>query len=60
MIIVSSTDNKYLGYEVKEFNIGVTNVELEDYTFEVQIINTLENGNLIVGNSNYQFELSQE
>ena len=59
MVIVSSTDNKYLGYEVKEINIGDT-VELEDYTFEVQIIHELENGNLIVGNSNYQFELSQE
>ena len=59
MIIVSSTDNKYLGYEVKEINIGDT-VELENITFEVQFIRTLDNGNLIVGNPNYQFELSQE
>ena len=45
--------------EVPEINIGDT-VALEDYTFEVQFIRRLENGSLLVGNPNYQFELSQE
>lgn len=59
MKVISSTDNKYLGMEVPEINIGDT-VALEDYTFEVQFIRRLENGSLLVGNPNYQFELSQE
>ena len=56
MRVISSTDNKYLGYEVQEIKVGDI-IELEDYTFEVQFIRRLENGSLLVGNPNYQFEL---
>jgi hypothetical protein len=59
MKVISSTDNKYLGMQVPEISVGDT-VALKDYTFEVQFIRMLENGNLLVGNPNYQFELSQE
>lgn len=59
MKVVSSTDNKYLGMEVQEIKLGKS-ITLENITFEVQFIRSLENGNLIVGNPNYQFEISKE
>ena len=59
MRVISSTDNKYLGYEVQEIKVGDI-IELDTYTFEVQFVHTLADGNICVGNTNYQFELSQE
>ena len=59
MKVISSTDNKYLGMEVPEVNIGDL-VELEGYQFEVQFIHQLSNGHICFGNTNYQFEISQE
>ena len=59
MKVISSTDNKYLGMEVPTIKIGDV-VELEGYTFEVQFIHELSNGHVCFGNTNYQFEISQE
>jgi DNA-dependent RNA polymerase auxiliary subunit epsilon len=59
MKVISSSDNKYLGMEVPEINIGDI-VELEGYQFEVQFIHQLSNGHVCFGNPNYQFEISQE
>ena len=59
MKVISSTDNKYLGMEVPNIQIGDI-VELEGYQFEVQFIHELSNGNVCFGNTNYQFEISQE
>ena len=45
--------------EVPEINLGDI-VDLNGYQFEVQFIHQLSNGNVCFGNTNYQFEISQE
>lgn len=59
MKVISSTDNKYLGMEVPQIKVGDV-VQLQNYEFEVQFIHELSNGNTCFGNTNYQFEISQE
>lgn len=59
MKVISSTDNKYLGMEVPQIKVGDV-VQLQNYEFEVQFIHELSNGHICFGNTNYQFEISQE
>ena len=59
MKITSSSDNKYIGMEVPDIQIGDT-IKLEYYTFTVQFRTILDDGGVRVGNPNYQIEISQE
>lgn len=58
MRIATSTDNKYLGKEIDPPVIGAI-INLDGFQFEVQFIHPLENGNVCVGNTNYQFEIKE-
>lgn len=59
MIIVRSTDNKYLGNELPGSITKGDEVFLGDFVFEVEFVRLLENGNLNIGNVNYQLELEE-
>jgi DNA-dependent RNA polymerase auxiliary subunit epsilon len=59
MRVISSTDNKYLGMEVPQIKVGDI-VQLNGYEFEVTFVHQLSNGHVCFGNTNYQFEISQE
>lgn len=59
MIIVRSTDNKYLGTELPGSIAQGDEVLLGDFVFEVEFIRPLENGNLNIGNVNYQIEIKE-
>jgi hypothetical protein len=55
MIIVRTTDNRHLGHAVPALNTGDT-LELDGFLFEVQTVSTLESGNTLLSNPNYQLE----
>lgn len=55
MKILKSTDNKHLGREIQGINKGDC-IDLDGFTFEVQNVSTLENGNIVLSNPNYQLE----
>jgi hypothetical protein len=55
MRIVKTTDGLHLGHVLPTLNKG-DSAEIDDFTFEVQQIATLENGNLLLSNPNYQLE----
>lgn len=55
MRIVTTTDGRHLGTEVPVVNIG-DSIDLDGFSFEVQEIKTLENGNTRLSNFNYQLE----
>ena len=59
MRVITTTDNKYLGMQVPTPTIGDT-FTLDGCQFNIEFIHALANGDLCVGNNNYQFELSQE
>lgn len=60
MKVISSTDNKYLGNEISD-NVSLGEViSLGDFSFEVQRIQKLENGDVILSNPNYQLIIEQE
>ena len=57
MIIISSTDSKYIGTEVSDsIKVGDL-VSLGDFQLEVQFVRQLENGRICVGFPNYQIVL---
>lgn len=54
MVIIASTDNKYLGKEInQQLEIGQT-VQLDDFIFSISKINKLDNGLYCFSNPNYQ------
>jgi hypothetical protein len=55
MRIVRTTDGRHLGKDLASVNIG-DSIDLAGFLFEVQEIKTLENGNLLLSNFNYQLE----
>jgi hypothetical protein len=55
MRVVRSTDRQHIGTVIPVVNKGDI-VELDGFTFEVQQIETLENGNTLFSNPNYQLE----
>jgi hypothetical protein len=62
MRIVRTTDNKHLGRTllnasgpVLALNTGDT-ILIDGFNFEVQHITTLDNGNILLSNPNYQLE----
>ena len=59
MVIVRSTDNKYLGTEVPGSVQKGDLISLGDFVFEVDFVRTLENGNITIGNVNYQLEIKE-
>ncbi len=59
MFIISSTDYKYLGKEIqKSIKIGDI-IQFDDFELDVQFIKNLENGNVAIGNFNYQLECKE-
>ena len=58
MKIISSTDNKYIGMDIPEVNKG-DNLTLIDFTFNVEFKRTLENGNISLGNQNFQLQCEE-
>lgn len=57
MIVVSTTDHKYIGTEILgDFQVGDL-ITLGDFSFEITFSRTLENGHLTIGSPNYQIEL---
>lgn len=55
MKIIKSTDNKNLGKEIPSINKGDC-IDLDGFTFEVQFVSELPNGNKVLSNPNYQLE----
>lgn len=53
MVIIASTDNKYLGKEINHLEVGDT-IQLDDFVFNVSKINVLESGLICFSNPNYQ------
>lgn len=58
MRIIRTTDGRHLGLVIPVVNIGQS-IDLNGFTFDVQQITTLENGNLLLSNPNYQLECEQ-
>jgi hypothetical protein len=58
MRVTRSTDGQHLGTVIPVVNRGES-VELDGFTFEVQQIATLENGNTLLSNFNYQLECEE-
>lgn len=59
MIVVSSTDGKYVGAEIeKDIKVGDT-ITFDDVEIPVQYIFHLENGNIRLGSPNYQLEIEE-
>jgi hypothetical protein len=59
MKVISTTDNKYLGEEIAS-NVKVgDNISINDVSINIQFIFTLENGNICIGNTNYQLECKE-
>ena len=59
MQVTASTDNKYTGKEVQPDLLLGQMIALGDFQFEIQYIRRLENGNIAVGNTNYQIECKE-
>lgn len=59
MRVMITTDNKYLGMEIPNEITPGDSISLGDFSLEVQFVHRLENGNLCVGNSNYQLECEE-
>lgn len=53
MRIISSTDNRYLGQVIPDVNTGDT-VDLGGFNFYVEVKRTLETGQILLSNVNYQ------
>ena len=58
MKIISSTDNKYIGMDIPEVSKGDT-ITLLDFQFYVEFKRTLENGNITLGNQNFQLQCEE-
>ena len=58
MRIVRTTDGRYLGLEIEALNSGDT-LELAGFIFEAQFVKSLENGNTLFSNPNYQIECEE-
>ena len=58
MRIVRTTDGQHLGVEIQGVNRGDV-IDLAGFLFEVQAIKTLESGNLLLSNPNYQLECEE-
>jgi hypothetical protein len=58
MRIVRTTDNRHLGQELPVLNTD-TPINLNGFLFEVQSVKTLENGNTLLSNPNYQIECEE-
>lgn len=56
MVVVSSTDHKYLGAEVPDLEVGDT-VSFDDFLFVVMSKMKLANKNTVLCSPNYQLEL---
>lgn len=55
MRIVRTTDGLHIGFVIPVLNTGDT-VEIEGFTFDIQSVSILENGNSLLSNPNYQLE----
>lgn len=63
MRIIQTTDGRHIGRvllksdgtPIETLNTGAI-ILVDDFTFEVQFISTLDNGNLLLSNPNYQLE----
>jgi hypothetical protein len=53
--IIKTTDNQHLGLVLPDLNTG-DSVDLEGFTFYVQSVRTLDSGNVLFANPNYQLE----
>lgn len=58
MQIISSTDNKYIGKEILNLEMGII-IHLDDFEFYVQRMQVLENGNICLSNANYQLQCKE-
>ena len=62
MRIVRTTDGRHVGRVLLRSSVEATSlntgdvVDIDGFAFEVQYIKTLENGNLLLSNPNYQLE----
>ena len=59
MQVIASTDNKYTGKEVPSGLQPGDTIQLGDFDFEITFVRKLENGNIAVGNTNYQLECKE-
>lgn len=59
MKVVSTTDGKYVGEEIKDdIKVG-DSIHFDDVEIPIQFIYRLETGNIRLGSPNYQLELEE-
>ena len=58
MRVVKTTDSQHLGETITSLNRGDV-LDLSGFTFEVQAVKLLENGNILLSNPNYQIECEE-
>lgn len=59
MVVISSTDGKYIGQEVPDNTKRGDTILLDDFEFSVQFVFKLENGNIRLVSPNYQLEIEE-
>lgn len=59
MIIIKTTDGKYLGREIPTIPTPGDVIALGDFEFQVQFVKELENKHVAFGNTNYQIECEE-